>query len=149
MKVILLKNIEKLGNAGEVKNVSPGYARNYLIRQNFAKPVTESILSRLDIEKKLLEAKAEKELKITQELVAKIDGLEIVIPMKVGEKNQSFGSISAQKIIDNLLEKGFKVSKDQIILEKQIKTLGEHMVPIKFDHNLEAKLRIIAEAEKE
>jgi large subunit ribosomal protein L9 len=148
MKVILLKDIENLGKKYEIKEVSDGYARNYLIPKKLAKVANEKNLKWLEKQKEKEEKKAEEELKKVQEAASAIDGQEVVIPVKVGEEGQLFESITVQKIYERLKELGFEIKKSQILLESPIKELGEFPVKIKFPHNLEAEIKIIVTEEK-
>jgi large subunit ribosomal protein L9 len=148
MKVILLKDIENLGKKYEIKEVSDGYARNYLIPKKLAKVANEKNLKWLEKQKEKEEKKAEEELKKVQEAASAIDGQEVVIPVKVGEDGQLFESITVQKIYERLKELGFEIKKNQILLESPIKELGEFPVKIKFPHNLEAEIKIIVVEEK-
>jgi large subunit ribosomal protein L9 len=148
MKVILLKDIENLGKKYEIKEVSDGYARNYLIPKKLAKVANEKNLEWLEKQKEKEEKKAEEELKKVQEAASAVDGQEVVIPVKVGEDGQLFESITVQKIYEKLKELGFEIKKKQILLESPIKELGEFPVKIKFPHNLEAEIKIIVVEEK-
>jgi len=148
MKVILLKDIENLGKKYEIKEVSDGYARNYLIPKKLAKVANEKNLKWLEKQKEKEEKKAEEELRKVQEAASAIDGQEITIPVKVGEDGQLFESITVQKIYEKLKEEGFEIKKNQILLESPIKELGEFPVKIKFPHNLEAEIKIIVVEEK-
>ncbi len=148
MKVILLQNIEKLGKKYEIKEVADGYARNFLIPKSLAKLATKQILKKLETQKEIETKKAEKELKKIQELTTMIDGQEIVITVKVGEEEQLFETITAQKVSEKLKKLGFEIKKSQIELSESIKELGEFPVKIKFEHNLEAEIRIIVTKEK-
>ena len=143
MKVILLKDIEKLGKRLDVKDVKKGYARNYLIPNDLARPVTKEMLEWLSIQKEITQKKQEDELKKTQALVAEIDGRELSFSMKVGDKGQLFESLTAQKIKDALKEEGFEILKEQIQLKEPIKELGEFSVKINFDHNLESVIKVV------
>jgi len=148
MKVILLRDIEKLGKKYEIKEVSNGYARNFLIPKNLAKPATKENLKWLEIQKEIEEKKAEEELKKAQEAASAIDGQEIIIPVKIGPENQLFELITSQKIWEKLKELGFEIKKNQIDLLEPIKELGEFPVKIKFEHNLEAEIKVIVIEEK-
>ena len=148
MKVILLKDIENLGKKYEIKEVSDGYARNYLIPRKLAKVANEKNLKWLEKQKEKEEKKAEEELRKIQEAASAIDGQEVIIPVKVGEDGQLFESINTQKIYERLKELGFEIKKNQILLESPIKELGEFSVKIKFPHNLEAEIKIIVVEEK-
>jgi large subunit ribosomal protein L9 len=148
MRVILLQDVENLGKKYEVKEVTDGYARNFLIPKDLAKIATKEVLAWLKTQKEIEAKKAEEELKKIQELASAIDGQEIVIPVKVGEDGQFFESITAQKISEKLKEIGFEIKKNQIDLVEPIKELGEFRIKIKFSHNLEAEIRVIIAEEK-
>jgi len=149
MKVILLKDVEKLGKKYEIKEVSDGYARNYLIPQKLAKLATPENLDWLEKRKEAEEKKAEEELKKIGELVSKIDGLEVEIKVKIGEKGQFYERVDAQKVSKRLKEMGFNISKSQIDLESPIEELGEFPIKVKFEHNLEAEIKVIIIEEEE
>jgi large subunit ribosomal protein L9 len=143
MKVILLKDVEKLGKKYEIKEVAPGFARNYLFPKKLAKPATEKNLKWLEEKLKKLEEKAEEELKKVQKMASEIDGLEITIPVKVGKGGELFESINKNKILEKMKEMGYKLNKNQILLEGKLKELGEFPVKIKFPHNLESEIKVI------
>jgi len=149
MKVVLLEDVEKLGKKFEVKEVSDGYARNYLIPKGLAKPATKEVLEWVKIQKEIEEKRAEQELKKVQAMATRVDGQEVVIPVKVGEEGQLYESVGAQKIWEELKKLGFGLKKSQIELEKPIKELGEFPVKVKFDHNLEAEIKVIVVEEEE
>lgn len=149
MKVILLRDVEKLGKKGDVKEVADGYARNFLLPKKLVKIATKKALEALEKEKELMAKKAEEELKKIQEIVSKIDGEEIEIPAKVKPENKElYAKISAQKIAQALQKKGVKVKKEQIKLESPIKELGEYKATVSFDHGLEAQINILVTEEK-
>ena len=149
MRVILLKDIENLGKKYEIKEVKSGYARNFLIPKGLAKKVDKEVLKWLETQKEIEAKKAEEELKKVQELATAVDDREVIIPVKVGEEDQLFESIAAQKISEKLKELGFEIKKDQIDLKEPIKELGEFPVKIKFEHNLEAEIKVIVTKEEE
>jgi large subunit ribosomal protein L9 len=148
MKVILLQDVDKIGKKHEVKHVSDGYARNFLLPKGLAKPATEESLKWLEEQKESLREKSEEELKKIQGLASSLDGLEVIIPVKIGEKDQLFEAVTAQKIVDKLKEQGFDVKKTQIVLTEPIKELGEFPVKIQFGHNLEVEIKLIIIEEK-
>jgi len=148
MRVILLKDVEKIGKKFEVKEVKSGYARNFLIPQGSVKPATEEALIWLETQKEIEEKKAEDGLKKVQEVASSIDDQEVIIPVKIGEEGQLFESVSAQKIADKLKEAGFDIKRTQIELAEPIKDPGEYPVKIKFEHNLEAEIRVIVQKEE-
>jgi large subunit ribosomal protein L9 len=148
MKVILLEDIEKLGKKYEIKEVKDGYARNFLFPKGLAKQATEESLRWLEMQKEIGEQKAEEELKKIEKEAAEIDGAEVLIPVKIGDKEQLFEKITVQKILEQLKKLGFKVKKNQIELEKPIEEVGEFPIKIKFEHNLEAEIKVIITEEK-
>ena len=148
MKVILLQDVEKLGKKFELKEVKNGYARNFLIPNNLAKPATKEALKWLEVQKEMIEKGAEEHLKSVQDTASKIDGLEIIIPVKVGDKDQLFEKITVAKIIEKIKEAGFEVKKNQLGLAQPIEALGEFLIKIKFDDNIEAEIKVIVSAEE-
>jgi len=148
MRVILLQDIENIGKKYDIKEVADGYARNFLIPKGLAKPATEEALLWLETQKEIEAKKAEEDLKKVQEIASAIDDQEVIIPVKVGEDGQLFESINVQKIFEKLKELGFNVKKTQIELPESIKELGEFPVKIKFEHNLEAEIKVIIIEEK-
>jgi len=148
MRVVLLEDIENLGKKYEIKEVADGYARNFLIPKGLAKPATEEAIKWAEIQKEIEEKKAEEELKKVQEFASSIEGLEVVIPVKMGEEGQLYESVNAQKISEKLKEMGFEIKKSQILLEEPIRELGEFPIKIHFEHNLEAEIRVIIVEEK-
>ena len=148
MRIILLQNVEKLGKKYDIKEVADGYARNFLIPKGLAKPATKENLKWLETQKEIEVKKAEEELKKVEAVATNIDGQEIIIPVKIGEEGQLFESITSQKIYEKLKELGFEIKKSQIDLPEPIKELGEYPVKIKFEHNLEAEIKIIVVEEK-
>ena len=148
MRVILLKNIENIGKKFEIKEVKAGYARNFLFPEGLAKLATKEALTWLETQKEIEATKAEEELKEFQGKAGSLDGQEITISVRVGEQGELFQSINTQKITERLAEMGFTVKKSQIGLEGPIKDLGEYPIKIKFEHNLEAEIRLIVAEEK-
>lgn len=148
MKVIILQDIENIGKKYEIKEVKPGFARNFLIPKNLARLATKQNLKWLENQKAIIEKKAEEDLKMAQEKASKIDGLEVSIAVKLGPKGQFFESINNLKISEKLKSMGFDIKKSKINLQKPIKELGEFPVKINLDHNLEAEIRVIITEEK-
>ena len=149
MKVILLKDIEKLGKKYDVKEVADGYARNFLIRRGLAKPATEKLIKWAEEQRKLAIKKAQEQLKEVQKLASKLDGQEVEFVVKVGKQGELFESINQIKIAKKLKEMGFDIKKTQVELEKPIKELGEFPVKINLDQGLEAEIRVVIVPEEE
>jgi len=143
VKVILIEDVENLGKKYEVKDVKPGYARNFLIPKNMVKLATKQNLKWLKDQQEIIEKEAVEDLKKAQELTSQIDGIEVTINVKVGESGQLFESINNVKIAEKLKSLGFNVKKSQIKLEDPIKEVGEFPIKVMLDHNLEAEIRLI------
>lgn len=148
MRIILLQDIENLGKKYEIKEVKAGYARNFLIPKGLAKQATKNVLKWLEKQKEIEGEKAEEKLKKVQKIASAIDGQEVIIPVKIGEQNQLFESITSQKISEKLKELGFEIKKNQIELITPIKELGEFPIKIKFEYNLESEIKVIVIEEK-
>ncbi len=149
MRIILLQDVEKLGKKHDVKEVKNGYARNFLIPKGLAKLATDKDLKRVETLKEREIKKEEEELKDIQVLASKLDGVELIIPVKIGDEEQLFESINEQKIIEKLKELGFDIKKSQVILEEPIKELGEFPIKVSFEHNMESEVRVIVTEEKQ
>lgn len=146
MRVILLKDVDKVGKQFETKDVADGYANNFLLPQGLAKQATKNAVIWAKTQLEISAKKTEAELKVIQQQASGIDGQEVAIQVKVGDKDQLFESINDQKICDKLKEAGFEIEKKQIALEEPIKQLGEFPVKIKFSHNLEAEIKVVVSA---
>jgi large subunit ribosomal protein L9 len=148
MKIILLKDVKNFGKKNEVKDVSDGYGRNFLIKQNLAKIATDSELQIVEKRRKKEELNIVEEVKKEKEIIKKIGEIELEIFVKVGEKEQLFEAVSSQKISEKIKEKGFDVSKEQVVIDQPIKELGEYNVGVKLKHGEEAKIKIKVIKEK-
>ncbi|MFH1175242.1 MAG: 50S ribosomal protein L9 [bacterium] len=148
MKVILVKNVPKLGKAGEIKEISDGFARNMLFPKEMAVAATQEAIKALEFQKSLKRRKTEKELETVESIAEELDGKEFIIFQKAQEDGKLFGSVTEKVISERMRQEGFVVDKKQIKLLENIKNVGEHDITINFDHNLEAKIKIIVEAEE-
>jgi len=142
MKVILQKDIANLGDAGDIKEVAEGYARNYLIPKNLVIAANESSKKAMEHQKKLIRIKKEKRKKASQTLADSMKGVELVIPAQVGEEGKLFGSITSMDIAKHLAEKGFAVDKRKILLDTPIKQEGEFSVSVKLDEGLSTAVKV-------
>jgi len=149
MKVILLQDIDNIGKKYDIKTVKDGYARNFLIPKGLVRVATKSAILSIEELKKTEVKKSEEQLVETQASASELDGQEIEFLVKTGEDDQLFEAITPLKIAKKLKEMGFKIKKDQIVLDKPIKELGEFSVKINLDHQLEAKILLIIEPDKE
>ena len=143
MKVILVQDVKSLGKRGDVKNVSDGYARNFLLPRNLVKPATPAAEKELDserakLEKQLLELKAELE---NIESAARAEPL--VFQVKVGEKGEVFGSVGTEEIKTKLIEKYSKLESANLrIGADHIRKLGRHEIAIDLGQGVEGKITI-------
>ena len=141
MKVVLLKDVLNLGKKGDIKNVSDGYGRNFLLRKKLADILNPTIEKRLKSEHEKKE-KIAVELKGNSELLKKkIENLNLVFEVKVGESGRTYGSITPLKILSELKKQGITLKKEQIP-SKPIKTLGNSKVTVKLHPDIEATLNI-------
>lgn len=147
MKIILREDVAKLGNAGEAVTVRDGYARNFLVPRGLAYVATEGALKRIEQEMKLRARVIEKEKGEIEEYAKKLDGITVTIPMRVGEEDRLYGSVTSQMISDGLGNQGFDIDRRLIQLDEPIKTLGSHEVNIRFKHGVPGKVRVNVTAE--
>lgn len=147
MKIILLKDIPKLGKKYDVKDVADGYARNFLLPKGLAKLATGAAIKGLEQEKAKEEALAEEDLKKNEEVAAALEGQEIEMAVKMSEEGKLYAALTPQKIAKILGERGFNIKKNQIKIDSPIKELGEYDAIIEFPHGLEAKVKIIVTEE--
>lgn len=146
MKVILLQDVKNMGKAGNVVNVSDGYARNFLIPKGLVKEATPANMKELERIKAANAAILAENLESAQALEKKIAMLRVNIKTKGGEGGRLFGSITAKDIADALQQQhGIEIDKKKFVLESPIKQTGEHVVEIKLFTNVTAKLRVIVE----
>lgn len=131
MKVILRKNFDQLGKIGDLVEVKNGFARNFLLPRQIAYIATKGNIRALEEEKQQLAKKEVKELESAKQLAAELENVSITIPVKVGEEDKIFGSVTSQNIADALKEKKYDIDRRKIDLEEPIKSLGIYSVNIK------------------
>jgi large subunit ribosomal protein L9 len=143
MKVILLDDVAKVGRRGEVRDVSDGYARNFLIPKKLALNATSGNLKNLDVIKRQQDAKAARVKTDAESLRARIEGLTLEEKRQAGEEGKLFGSVTSQDIAAFLDQHKLGIERRRISLEEPIKTLGEHQVTIRLHSDVTAQLRVI------
>ncbi len=149
MKVILRADIHGLGNAGEIKDVSPGYARNYLLPQELvweANPHNQKLWEK---EKVRYEQKREELKKAGQEVAEKIEKLSLTIPVKVGEAGKLFGSVTSAAIVQALAAQGITVDKHAVLLNEPLKEVGVYTIDVRLHTDVIAKAKVWIVEEKE
>jgi large subunit ribosomal protein L9 len=142
MKIILMQDMEKLGQAGDVVEVRDGYGRNFLIPNKKATPATPKNLKIAEALKKKRELASAKKKEAAQALADKITNSSSTIMMAAGEEDKLFGSVTADIIAKSLESNGFDIDKKDIILEEPIKKLGVYHVEVKLDYGIRAKLKV-------
>lgn len=148
MQVVLLKDIDKLGRAGEIKNVADGYARNFLIPGDLAKPATPSALR--EVERRRLKEAEEQvaKMKALEELAQKIGELELKTELRTTATGRVFGSVTPLKIQTFLKEQGIEIDRNSILIEEPIREVGEHKIKIKLAPEITALLKVIIKQKK-
>lgn len=141
MKVILRKNFEQLGQIGDVVDVKDGFARNFLIPRNIAFAAQKGNVRALEEEKKQLAKKKVKELQAAENLAAELEKVSVTIPVKVGEEDKIFGTVTTQMISDSLKEKGHDIDRRRIEIVEPIKSLGIYSVNIKLHPSVTAVVK--------
>jgi large subunit ribosomal protein L9 len=145
IEVILREHVEHLGSRGEVVRVAEGYARNYLFPRNLALAVTEANRRRIERDRVKAEAKEREEREIAQAMLTRLETLELSIARRVGENETLYGSVTTADIAEALAARDFPVDRRKVQLSEPLKTLGEHVVPVKLHREVTAqvKLRIV------
>lgn len=142
MKIILMKDIDKLGGLGDELEVKDGYARNFLIPRKFAIESTKGAVRILEAKRK---ERARRDEQIKEEfatLAEKIQAASCTISVDVGEEDKMFGSVTSEMIAEVLGVEGVEIDKKKIVLEEPIKTLGVHNVEIKLHPEVTAQAKI-------
>jgi large subunit ribosomal protein L9 len=142
MQVILRDDMDNLGKSGEVVNVKPGYARNYLLPRGLAIKATAGDIARVEHEKRVIAAHTAKLSKAAQAEADKLSSVSVTIARAVGEEDKLYGSVTNRDISEALREKGVVVDSKKIHLAEPIKALGEFEVPVKLGRGVTATLKI-------
>jgi large subunit ribosomal protein L9 len=141
MKVFLIKDVEKIGMAGDIIKVSNGFAVNFLFPRKLAVEATAENEVLLERRMKVVEERKESMASQTSVLAEKIKSLTLVLKRKMHE-DKLYGAVSRGEVVDLLVEKNISVSKDQILFDKSIKTKGVHVVTVKLSSKLQPSLTL-------
>ncbi len=142
MKIILRQSRERLGKQGEVVEVAPGYARNFLLPWGFALEVTPKNMKLFEEEKRKEAAHKRKEEKEVKELSRRLSEISCTIVVETGEDEKLYGSVTSLDIAEALAREGMEIDKRKIILEEPIKAPGIYHVPIKLRPQVTAEVRV-------
>lgn len=142
MDVILLQDVETMGTAGDIINVKPGYARNFLFPKGLAVRSSKRNRALADEKKEVAKSRAVREAKAYEELMNKLKKVEITIEVNVGGEDRLFGSVTSQDIHKVLMEKGVEVDRHAVLLEEPIKALGIYDVPVKITKGLSQEIKV-------
>ena len=142
MEIILRQAVENLGSTGDVVNVKPGYARNYLLPHGLAYEATPGNLKRIQQERDRLDAAENERRTAAQGFAEKLEQVSLTFSARVGEEGKLFGSVTSTDIAAQLEAQGFKVEKRQIDLHEPIKALGVYRVPIRLHADVKPEVRV-------
>jgi large subunit ribosomal protein L9 len=146
IEVILKEHVEHLGRRGEVVKVADGYARNFLLPRQLALAVTPENKRQITREKTKAEARDAEELTQAQALQTRLEAVEVVIGRRVGEHDTLYGSVTTSDVAEALAAKSLTVDRRKIQLADPLKTLGEHLVPVKLHRDVVANVKVRIEA---
>lgn len=142
MKVILRSDVDKLGRAGDVKEVKTGYGRNFLLPRNLATPATEASMKQWEKGKEKRAKELAGRVNVAKELAAKINGVSLSFSRPAGAEGKLFGSVGKSDILKSLKSCGFTVVKEAVILAEPIKQVGEHELEVRLMPEATAKIKV-------
>lgn len=145
MQVVLIQDVAGLGKIDDIKDVSEGYARNFLFAKNLAMPATSKTMADIAARHTKKLKNSESELLEQQAVAQKLDGWEISLKEKTSAGGALYAAVGPQKVAEVLKKSGFNIDKNQVVM-KSIKEAGQHTAKIKFSHGLEAEISIIVSA---
>lgn len=142
MQIILRADVDNLGRLGEVVKVKPGYGRNYLIPKGIAMPATKANMNIFERERKKLEVQMEKIRHAAQNLADRLNESHVTIPVRVGENEKLYGSVTTTNIGDALSDMGIEVDRRKIVLDNPIRSLGDFEVEVKLHHDVKSLVKV-------
>ena len=147
MQIILQEDVEKLGTRGEVVEVAPGYARNYLLPHKLALEASPGNIKRLEKIRATLAKRTATEKGAAEQQAALLNAVTVKFARKVGENDQLFGSVTNADLAEALAAQGFEIDKRRIVLAEPLKALGESTVDVKLAHGVTAQFKAVIEKE--
>jgi len=148
MKVILIKDVQDLGNVGDVKEVADGYARNFLIPGGYVKIATKNAIKQAEELKIKKEEQAKENLEKVAGAAGKLEGVSVTIKSKTDESGKLYAAVKLEEISKALEGKGFKIDKNKIVIEEPIKEIGDYEAVVNLEHGLEVKIGVVVESDK-
>ncbi|AKV01709.1 LSU ribosomal protein L9p [Labilithrix luteola] len=142
LQVVLQSDVANVGKSGELVKVRPGFARNYLIPRSLAVPATTAAVNRINHEKAVAVAKADKAKKEAQGVAEKINGLKLTMARSVGEDDRLFGSVTAKEIESAAKAAGIEIDRKKMHLAEPLKALGTFEIPVKLMTDVTATLKV-------
>ena len=142
VNLILRQDVDKLGKAGEMVRVKPGYARNYLLPRALAVKATGANVNQIEHERQAALAQAAKARSVFEAVAAQVEGLVVEIPMQVGEGDRLYGSVTTRDVADAIHRHGIDIDRRKLQLPEALKTLGEHEVILKLGSDVSASLKV-------
>lgn len=149
MKVLLIKDVYKLGRAGDVKKVADGYGRNFLIPRQLAVPADVRNLKALEHERRVIEGRAKKSRKAAESLGDKLASLTLTLPARAGEEGKLFGAITSRDIALALEQAGVPVDRRLVLLPEPIKQVGDYKVKVKAGTDVVPEVSVSVVAERD
>lgn len=148
MRLILREKVAHLGQAGDLVTVKPGYARNFLIPKGLAYRATEANVRRIEEERRIGEEKARRAYLEANRRASRLEGLTLTFTALASPEGTLFGSVGMKDIFDRLKESdiGFELDKRSVLLDEPIKSVGEHVVPLRLHAGVETEVQVIVEA---
>jgi large subunit ribosomal protein L9 len=148
VRVILLSDQRHLGKRGEVVDVKPGFGRNYLVPQGIALEASKANIKYFEQQRSKIDAEHAKERDAAAEIAARLTGVRLEVPKRVGETGTLYGSVTAGDVAELLEKKGFTVDRRRIDLEGGIKALGDHPVRVELHPEVVAEVIVSVVAEE-
>lgn len=146
IQVILREDVAHVGTLGDVVSVKPGFARNFLLPRGLAVVASDRQKNRVEHEKKVLEGRLAKLRAGAAELKARLDAVTLSISKAAGENEKLFGSVTAMDVEALLKDKGFDITRKQIVMGDHIKSIGTHEVPVKLHRDVTATIKVVVSA---
>ena len=151
MKVILKKTVDNLGESGEIVDVKPGYARNYLIPQDLAYEASAANMRRIEEEQQQSEERAKKDFLEAKRRAAQMEGTVLTFHARAGQDGKLFGSVTSGDIAERIVQKGldFELDRRKIVMEEPVKVLGVSKVPVRLHPEVTMEIEVRVEREEE